>query len=140
MLACAPYIHDIYKKHVHNRMFHEQTITRTILLFRFSLAFFCLCCGPIANSLCFTVSFALVAKKKIIFQAMSSLSLWRICKTKKYTFFTSSFSYLLFFLLFSVDWKYGQKYTRATYTLLRIPFILFYTIFFFLFFNGYEKV
>lgn len=139
MLACAPYIHDIYKKHVHNRMFHEQTITRTILLFRFSLAFFCLCCGPIANSLCFTVSFALVAKKKIIFQAMSSLSLWRICKTKKYTFFTSSFSYLLFFCYLRWIGNMGKN-TQEQHTHC-CEFRLFYFIqFFFLFFNGYEKV
>lgn len=30
--------------------------------------------------------------------------------------------FFIFFLLFSEDWKYGQKYTRVTYTALQIPF------------------
>lgn len=45
--------------------------------------------------------------------------------------------FFIFFLLFSEDWKYGQKYTRVTYTALQIPFF-FLLVSFFL--NGFLLV
>lgn len=111
---------------------------------------FCCFAFPLPSSLCLCVVARLLTRsvslfhshswrKKFFFQAIcESLSLWRICKTKKvYFLLLFLLCLLLFFCYFRWIGNMGKKYTRATYTLLRIPFILYN---FFFFFNGYEEM
>jgi hypothetical protein len=101
---------------------------------------FCCFAFPLPSSAC--VVARLLTRSVSLFHSHSWRKIFKQCLLSRSGAFVRQKKYTYFFLLFSVDWKYGQKYTRATYTLLRIPFILFYFIqfFFFLFFNGYEKV
>lgn len=141
------------KRHVHRRMFHEQTsscYSRTILcvvslfpclllsaslldifflpcirsalgMYVYVCVFVYMLCGTIANSLCFIRT---RGKKEVFFFVLSRSS----------TFVRR------FFLLFSVDWKYGQKYTTSNIHTECCKFRFFFFLQFLFFLNGFLLV